>query len=391
MTATAFGDEDRRYMALALVLAERGLFTATPNPRVGCVVVRDGQVLGEGWHERAGGPHAEAAALADARAKGFDVRGATMYVTLEPCNNHGRTPPCVDAVLDAGIARVVAAMADPNPVQAGSRERLHAGGVRVDTGLREQEALAQNVGFVSRMTRGRPWLRTKLAASLDARTALVNGESRWITGSHARADGHRWRARACAILTGIGTVRSDDPELTVRAVATPRQPLRVIVDRHAETPSDARVLADGAALVVTTGARNPRWPEHVEVLVLPDPDGRVDLHAKMRALARRGCNEVHVEAGARLNAALLGAGLIDELLLYLAPSLIGDPARGLFERATPLASLAERVSLEWTSTERIGGDLRIVARVVPTHAGGIASDRRRFESSARAVDAPNSG
>lgn len=368
MTAAAFSDEDRRYMALALVLAERGLFTTTPNPRVGCVIVRDGQVLGEGWHERAGAPHAEAAALADARAKGFDVRGATMYVTLEPCNSHGRTPPCVDAVLDAGIARVVSAMADPNPAQAGSRERLRAGGVQVETGLCEQEALAQNIGFASRMTRGRPWLRTKLAASLDARTALVNGESRWITGSDARADGHRWRARACAILTGIGTVRSDDPGLTVRAITTPRQPLRVVVDRHAETPPDARVLADGNVLVVTTGTRNSQWASSVESLALPDADGRVDLHALMRELARRGCNEVHVEAGARLNAALLDAGLIDELLLYLAPSLIGDPARGLFERATPLASLAERVSLEWSSTERIGGDLRIVARVVPPHA-----------------------
>jgi diaminohydroxyphosphoribosylaminopyrimidine deaminase/5-amino-6-(5-phosphoribosylamino)uracil reductase len=368
MTATAFSDEDRRYMALALVLAERGLFTATPNPRVGCVIVRGGQVLGEGWHERAGAPHAEAVALADARAKGFDVRGATMYVTLEPCNSHGRTPPCVDAVLDAGIARVVAAMADPNPVQAGSRERLRARGVDVDVGLCEEEAHAQNVGFVSRMTRGRPWLRTKLAASLDGRTALANGESRWITGSDARADGHRWRARACAILTGIGTVRSDDPQLTVRAVPTPRQPLRVIVDRHAETPSDAHVLADAHALVVTTGARNPKWPASVESLALPDAEQRIDLHALMRELARRGCNEVHVEAGARLNAALLDAGLIDELLLYLAPSLIGDPARGLFERATPLASLVERVPLEWTSTEPIGGDLRIVARVVSTQA-----------------------
>jgi len=351
-------------MALALVLAERGLFTATPNPRVGCVIVRDDQVLGEGWHERAGAPHAEAEALADARAKGFDVSGATMYVTLEPCNSHGRTPPCVDAVLDAGIARVVAAMADPNPVQAGSRERLRAGGVRVDVGLCEEAAHAQNVGFVSRMTRGRPWLRTKLAASLDGRTALVSGESRWITGSDARADGHRWRARACAIVTGIGTVRSDDPELTVRAVTTPRQPLRVVVDRHAETPAEARVLAGGHALVVTTGARNARWPSSVESLALPDGEGRIDLRALMRELAKRGCNEVHVEAGARLNAALLDAGLIDELLLYLAPSLIGDPARGLFERATPLATLGERVSLEWTSTASIGCDLRIVARVV---------------------------
>jgi diaminohydroxyphosphoribosylaminopyrimidine deaminase/5-amino-6-(5-phosphoribosylamino)uracil reductase len=285
-------------------------------------------------------------------------------VTLEPCNSHGRTPPCVDAVLESGIVRVVAAMADPNPVQAGGRERMRARGVRVDVGLCEQEARAQNVGFVSRTTRGRPWVRTKLAASLDGRTALVGGESRWITGTDARADGHRWRARACAIVTGIGTVRNDDPELTVRAVTTPRQPLRVVVDRHAETPADARVLADGHVLIVTTGARNPQWPSSVESIALPDAQGRVDLHALARTLAERGCNEVHVEAGARLNAALLDEGLVDELLLYLAPSLIGDPARGLFERATPLATLAQRVALEWTSTERVGDDLRILARVV---------------------------
>jgi diaminohydroxyphosphoribosylaminopyrimidine deaminase/5-amino-6-(5-phosphoribosylamino)uracil reductase len=349
-------------MARALALAERGLYTATPNPRVGAVLVKDGVVIGEGWHARAGEAHAEAAALADARTNGNDPRGATLYVTLEPCNRHGRTPPCADAVLDAGIARVVAAMRDPNPAQCGGADRLLGAGVRVELGLLEAEASLLNVGFLSRMTRGRPWVRTKIAASLDGRTALANGESRWITGAAARADGHAWRARACAVLTGVGTVLHDDPQLTVRDVTTIRQPLRVVVDRHADTPLDARVLVDGA-IVVTAGARNDGWPPTTETLVLPDDVGRVDLEAMLRALAARGINEVHVEAGARLNGALLHAGLVDELLIYLAGSVIGDPARGMFEFANPLASLVQRVNLEWTSVERIGSDLRIVARI----------------------------
>jgi diaminohydroxyphosphoribosylaminopyrimidine deaminase / 5-amino-6-(5-phosphoribosylamino)uracil reductase len=356
-------DDDRRHMARALALAERGLYTATPNPRVGCVVVKDGEVIGEGWHARAGEAHAEVAALADAHTKGQDANGATLYVTLEPCDRHGRTPPCVDALLAAGIARVVAAMQDPNPAQAGGAVRLRAAGVRVDVGLCEAEASAQNVGFVSRMTRGRPWVRTKLAASLDGRTALTSGESRWITGAPARADGHAWRARACAIVTGVGTVLHDDPQLTVRDVATARQPLRVIVDRHADTPAKARVLDGGNALVVTAGTHNEAWPPGTQWLPMPDGEARVDLVALLHALADRGVNEVHVEAGAKLNGALLHAGLIDELLLYVAPAVIGDPARGMFELATPLASLGKRVNVEWTAIDRIGDDLRIVARL----------------------------
>ena len=350
-------------MARALALAARGLFTTTPNPRVGCVIASGGEVVGEGFHERAGGPHAEAAAIADAQARGRDTRGATAYVTLEPCNRHGRTPPCVDALLAAGVARVVAAMRDPNPAQGGGSARLGAAGVRMDVGLLETEAAALNPGFVSRMTRGRPWVRTKLAASLDGRTALAGGESRWITGTAARADGHAWRARACAIMTGVGTVLHDDPRLTVRDVATPRQPLRIVVDRNADTPGHARVLADGNVLLVTAGPRARGWPEGVECVALPDRDGRVDLHALFRTLAGRGINEVHVEAGAKLNGALLRAGLVDELLVYLAGAIIGDPARGMFESASPLASLADRVDLEFSSIDRIGGDLRIVARV----------------------------
>lgn len=361
--SNAFTDDDRRYMARALALAERGLYTTTPNPRVGCVIVNGGQIIGEGFHERAGAAHAEAAALADARARGRDLENATVYVTLEPCNRHGRTPPCVDALLTARIGRVVAAMRDPNPMQGDGAVRLRGAGVRVDIGLLEAEAAALNAGFVSRMTRGRPWIRTKIAASLDGRTALVSGESRWITGAAARADGHAWRARACAIVTGVGTVLHDDPQLTVRDVATTRQPLRIVVDRRADTPADARVLEGGNAVVVTAGPRRADWPPSVESVALPDADGRVDLHAIFRMLAGRGINEVHVEAGAKLNGALLRAGLVDELLIYVAPALLGDPARGMFEAQPPLASLADGVRLEWSSLERIGEDLRIIACV----------------------------
>ena len=361
-------------MARALALAARGLYTTTPNPRVGCVIVSDDRVVGEGWHRRAGEAHAEVAALADARDRGQDVRGATLYVTLEPCNSEGRTPPCVDAIIGAGIARVVVAMHDPNPVNAAGAARLRAAGVRVDIGLLEHEATELNVGFVSRMQRGLPWVRSKIAASLDGRTALAGGASRWITGEVARADGHAWRARACAVLTGVGTVLHDDPQLTVRHVTTSRQPLRVVVDRHASTPPDARVLEDGNALLATAGASNPQWPAAVEVVALPDGNGRVALDALLRELARRGANEVHVEAGAKLNGALMRAGLIDELVVYFAGALIGDPARGMFEFPAPLASLADRVSLDWTSVERVGGDLRVVARVRRPRAAGMMAD-----------------
>jgi diaminohydroxyphosphoribosylaminopyrimidine deaminase/5-amino-6-(5-phosphoribosylamino)uracil reductase len=360
---SAFTDADRAHMARALALAEHGLYTTTPNPRVGCVIVRDGEVIGEGWHERAGAPHAEANALADAKARGHDPRGATLYVTLEPCNHTGRTPPCAEAVIAAGIARVVAALRDPNPQAAHGADRLRAAGVAVEFGLMAEEAAELNIGFVSRVTRGRPWVRLKMAASLDGRTALASGESQWITGEAARADGHRWRARACAVLTGIGTVLQDDPQLNVRAVATPRQPLKIIVDRHGQLPVSARILSGADALIVTNGARNRDWPATVEVLPLPDADRRVDLAAMMVELGARGVNELHVEAGGKLNGALLDAGLIDEILLYVAPCLIGDPARGVAEFPGGLARLADRVALSVRSVDRIGDDLRIIARV----------------------------
>ena len=365
---TAFSDADRVHMARALDLAERGLYTTTPNPRVGCVIVREGEVIGEGWHQRAGEAHAEINALSDARARGHAARGGTLYTTLEPCNHAGRTPACTDAVLAAGIARVVIAMLDPNDEAAGGAERLRAAGAVVDVGLLAHTARELNVGFVSRVTRGRPWVRMKAAASLDGRTALPSGESKWITGEIARGDGHRWRARACAILTGIGTIRQDDPELTVRAVATPRQPLRIVIDRHAEMPASARVLAGGGTLVVTAGGRNPDWPADVDVLVLPDAEGRVDLAALMRELGARGINELHVEAGGKLNGALLAAGLVDEVLLYLAPCLLGDPASGIAVWRDGLSHLADRVPLTLCDITRVGDDVRIVARIARTEA-----------------------
>ena len=355
-------------MARALVLAEKGLYTTTPNPRVGCVIVKDSAVIGEGWHERAGEAHAEVNALADARSRGHDPRGATLYVTLEPCNHAGRTPACTDAVLAAGVGRVVAAMADPNPEAAAGAARLRAAGIAVDVGLFADEARELNIGFVSRMTRARPWVRMKAAASLDGRTALVSGESQWITGDAARADGHSWRARACAILTGIGTVRQDDPQLTVRAVATSRQPRRIVIDRHAQTPPAAKVLSDAGALVVTAGERNALWPSGIEVLVLPDADRRVDLAALMRELGARGINELHVEAGGKLGGALLAAGVVDELLLYLAPCLLGDPARGIAEFREVLSRLSDRVALTLHDVARVGADLRVLARIVPKGA-----------------------
>ena len=360
---SVFSDADRAHMARALALAEKGLYTTTPNPRVGCVIVKNGEVIGEGWHERAGEAHAEINALSQVRARGGDARGATLYSTLEPCNHTGRTAPCAAAVIDAGVTRVVAAMADPNTEAAGGAARLRAAGIGVDMGVLESSARELNIGFVSRVTRGRPWVRLKVAASLDGRTALESGASQWITGDEARADGHRWRARACAILTGIGTVRRDDPQLTVRAVPTPRQPRRVVMDREAETPASAKVLANGDAWVVTAGNRNPLWPAGTEVLMLPDADRRIDLGALMRELGSRGINELHVEAGGVLNGALFRAGLVDEILLYLAPCLLGDPARGIAEWKSGLPNLSGRVPLAIAEMTHVGPDLRIVARV----------------------------
>ena len=355
-------------MARALRLAERGLYTTTPNPRVGCVIARDGEILGEGFHQRAGEPHAEIHALQWA---GAQARGATVYVTLEPCTHHGRTPPCVDALVAAGVSRVVAAMQDPNPRVAGEGlQRLRAARIAVETGLSEVQARELNIGFVARMTRARPWLRIKTAASLDGRTALRSGQSQWITGAAARRDGHRWRARSCAVMVGVGTLLADNPRLTVREVKTTRQPLRVVVDRQLEIPLDAHVLEGGHALIVTAQDR----PEKVrqleqlgaQVVRLPNPEGKVDLVALMHELARRELNEVLVESGGRLNGALLRAHVVDELVVYLASHLLGDTARGMFDLGE-LTALDQRVELTIREVRRVGSDLRIVAR--PTRDG----------------------
>ena len=357
-----FSAADHEFMARALRLARKGLFTTTPNPRVGCVVVRDDIVVGEGWHARAGEAHAEIHAL---NAAGTGARGATAYVTLEPCSHHGRTPPCADALIAAGVARVVAAMRDPNPQVAGNGlGQLRAAGIDAADGLMEMEARELNIGFVSRMTRGRPWVRLKVAASLDGKTALNNGRSQWITGPEARRDGHAWRARACAILTGAGTVRDDDPRLTVRDVETGRQPLRVVVDSHLETPTTARILEGGDALVAAASEDAAKIAAlraaGAEVLVLPNPNGKVDLPRLLQALAGRGVNELHVEAGHKLNGSLLREGLVDELLLYFAPTILGS-GREMFP-LPELTDLCGRRDLKIVDLRRVGSDIRILAR-----------------------------
>jgi len=354
---------DSEWMAYALQLAQRGLLTTTPNPRVGCVLVKDGKNIGEGWHVRAGEPHAEVHAL---RAAGAAGQGATAYVTLEPCSHHGRTPPCAEALIGARVARVVCAMQDPNPQVAGQGiAKLRAAGMAVETGLMEAAARELNVGFVSRMTRGLPFVRSKIAASLDGRTALANGASKWITGDAARQDVQHWRARSCAVLTAIGTVLADDPQLNVR-IATERQPLRVVLDSTLSISPSARILQGGGILIYTVSAaaqkRDALTACGAEVVVLPDVAGQVDLPTVLRDLAQRGINEVLVEAGRTLNGALLRAGLVDELVLYLAPQLLGDAARGLADLGE-LTQLGQRVALAWQEVRHVGDDLRIMTRI----------------------------
>ncbi len=350
-------------------LAKKGIFLTAPNPRVGCVLTSpDGQVIGAGHTQEAGGPHAEIMALRDAEARGAPTAGATAWVTLEPCAHHGRTGPCCDALIAAGIRKVVASVADPNPLVAGQGfARLRAAGVEVETGPGAAESRELNLGFFSRMIRGTPWVRMKLAASLDGKTALDNGASQWITSSEARADGHAWRARACALLTGIGTVRADNPLLDVRLADTPRQPHLVIVDSRLHTPPEARLFGPRRQVLIYTAVDDPARRAALEtrgatVIRLRDTSGtRVDLAALLRDLARREVNELHVEAGYRLNGALVGAGLVDEFLTYLAPKLIGN-GRGMADFG-PLSDLAQAVALEFRSVEPVGPDLRLLARV----------------------------
>jgi diaminohydroxyphosphoribosylaminopyrimidine deaminase/5-amino-6-(5-phosphoribosylamino)uracil reductase len=356
----------------ALQLATRAIGLCEPNPRVGCVLTRpDGTVIGTGHTQQAGAAHAEIMALRDAAARGQDTRGATAYVTLEPCAHQGRTGPCCDALAAAGITRVVAALTDPNPLVAGQGfERLRAAGASVEVGLLADEAREINLGFFSRMQRKTPWVRLKVAASLDGKTALDNGASQWITSEPARADGHAWRARAGALLTGIGTVRDDNPRLDVRLAPCPRQPPLVLVDSRLETPPDAQLFLPGRPVWIYAAlADAPRAQAltargavlHQMPGTGPGNEGKVDLRALMADLARQGVNELHVEAGHKLNGSLLREGLVDELLVYLAPRLIGQ-GRGMAAFG-PLERLADALPLQFLSSTMVGPDLRLIARI----------------------------
>ena len=351
----------------ALELARAALGTTSPNPSVGCVLTdAAGHTLGEGHTQRAGGPHAEIMALRDAAAQGHDVRGATAWVTLEPCSHHGRTGPCCDALVAAGIGKVVASIADPNPLVSGQGfARLRAAGIDVETGAGAQEAREINIGFFSRMIRKTPWVRMKAAASLDGRTALDNGVSQWITSEAARADGHAWRARSCAVLTGVGTVLQDNPRLDVRLVQTPRQPRLVIVDSHLNTPPDANLFVPGREVWIYTASPDANRLAALEargavVTALPGTGGKVDLAAMLADLAQREINELHVEAGHKLNGSLIREGLVDELLLYLAPKLMGQGAG--IAHLGPYTAMPEAPALDIHTCERVGPDLRILAR-----------------------------
>lgn len=351
----------------ALALAHKAIGLSEPNPRVGCVITEaNGRVIGRGHTQQAGGAHAEVMALRDVIANGGTAQGATAYVTLEPCSHHGRTPPCCDALIGAGIARVVMAVQDPNPLVAGQgAERLRAAGILVEGGLLADEARELNIGFFSRMQRGLPWVRMKAAVSLDGRTALNNGISQWITGPEARADGHAFRKRAGAVLTGVGTVLDDDPRLDVRLVETALQPLRVIVDSRLDTPPKARILEAPGRVLIYAASPDPERraaleARGVEIALVPGPTGKVDLAAMLADLAARGVNELHVEAGHKLNGSFVREGLVDEFLIYMAPKLIGIgrelAAFGPFER------LSDGLALRFMSTTLIGDDLRLIAR-----------------------------
>lgn len=346
------------YMARALQLAERGRHTTQPNPRVGCVIVRDGVVVGEGFHERAGEPHAEVHAL---RMAGDKARGADVFVTLEPCSHFGRTPPCADGLLAAGVRKVWAAMQDPNPEVAGKGfERLRAAGVEVECGLMQAQAQALNRGFVARMTRGRPFVTLKLAASLDGRTAMANGESQWITSEAARADVHRLRAEAGAVLTSSATVLADDPELTVRHVETSRQPDRIVLDPRGRIGGKAKIWNDGARRILLTTQSQAAMPAGVEVVQMDREGEYFSLKKAIQELGRLKINEVLVECGPTLAGLLLQAEVVDELVLYLAPSLLGDAARPL-ARLPNLQKLSQRVQLQWRDVRAVGPDLRLTA------------------------------
>lgn len=361
---------DHQWMSEALAQAQKALYLANPNPRVGCVIVKDGQVIGRGFTQRVGGSHAEVQALADAKANAKDPAGSTIYVTLEPCSHTGRTPPCVDGLIAAKPAKVIAAMKDPNPLVSGNGlEKLRAAGIEVQCGLMEMEAQAFNRGFISRMTRGLPWVRLKIAASLDGKTALPNGESQWITGPLARADGHHWRAQACAIVTGVGTVKEDDPSLNVREVETQRQPWRIIVDSKLETPTNAKILNNldqSGAMIICASMNTAEQQEKakafeargIEVITMANASGKVDLPGLFAYLAQeREMNEIHVEAGFKLNGSMLREECVDELLLYYAPFFMGE---GIGMANVPaLPSLKSRDDWQTIDQSLLGNDFRL--------------------------------
>lgn len=355
------------FMSTSLALAGKALLLSNPNPRVGCVLTSaTGNIIGQGYTQRAGSPHAEIMALRDAAAQGHSTQGATAWVTLEPCSHHGRTGPCCDALIAAGIKKVVASIGDPNPLVAGQGfERLRAAGITVEIGPGAEESRELNLGFFSRMIRQTPWVRLKIAASLDGATALPNGVSQWITSPQARADGHAWRARACAVLTGIGTVLADNPRLDARLIDTQRQPHRIIVDSQLQTPLDAAVFkSSGPVWIYSAQPDSAKEAALVAlgatVTYLPDHEGQVDLAAMLRDLGQRDINELHIEAGSRLNGALISAKLVDEFLVYLAPKLLG-PGWGMASFG-PLKALSEAVELQFHATEHVGPDLRLLAR-----------------------------
>lgn len=368
-----FNHLDTQHMQAALVLAQQALYRSSPNPRVGAIIARGTEVLGRGATQAAGGAHAEVEALKDLQRQGHSAQGATVYVTLEPCAHFGRTPPCTQALIAAKPARVIAAVQDPNPLVAGKGlAQLQQAGIEVEVGLLAEAAQELNAGFFKRMRQGLPWLRVKAACSVDGITALPNGVSQWLTGEPARNDSHHFRAQACALLTGVGTVLADDPQLNVRAVQTPRQPLRVLVDSQLRAPLGAKIFADPNVLVFCGAAPSQRLQQFaqvgIQVLALPDASGQVDVTAMLRELARREINEVHTEAGYKLNGALIASGLVDELLIYLAPKLLGS-GRGL-AHLPELTSLpaANPTANAWHfhSTQAVGEDLRIRLRPAPT-------------------------
>lgn len=372
---------DGHWMQQAVALADTVMNITTPNPRVGCVIVRDGQVLGAGATQVAGGPHAEVCALRDAARQGHALEGSTFYVSLEPCSHYGRTPPCVDAVLAARPARVVVALLDPNPQVAGrGLAKLHQAGIAITVGVKHEAALAQNPGFMARMTRGTPWLWLKLAGSLDGRSALHNGRSQWITGATARQDGHTWRARACAVLTGIGTVLADDPLLTPRHGSISRMPRKVVLDSQLRLPRHAKLLDGTPTWVFATDTAPARDAEladaNAQVIRLPaTTNGRLPLAAVMQWLGQHDINEVHAEAGPRLNGALLQAKVVDELLLYQAPLLLGD-ARPLAELPA-LTTLPEQSPFTFFEARQMGDDMRLRARHQPSWAALVAATTLR--------------